>query len=115
MLIGEWNGQWGYRILDRQGKVAEELLDSSPDNHLADFVDSVRSRRVPSCGILEGRLSTAMCHLGNICVRTGRPLRLNPHTGEIQGDDEASRLAGRSYRRHWATPPEAAGRTDSAG
>src|SRR6185437_1954916 len=43
------------------------------DNHFGNFVSAVRSRKVEdlNADILEGHLSSALCHLGNISYRLG--------------------------------------------
>lgn len=44
-------------------------------NHFANFLEAVRSRRVEDlkADILEGHLSSALCHLANISYRLGQP------------------------------------------
>jgi len=44
-------------------------------NHFSNFIDAVRTRKQSDlkCPVLEGHLSSAMCHLANISYRTGHP------------------------------------------
>jgi predicted dehydrogenase len=55
----------------RDGEVIQRF--SGGDNHFANFIDAVRSRKVEKlhADILEGHLSSALCHLGNISYRLG--------------------------------------------
>jgi hypothetical protein len=45
-------------------------------SHFANFIDAVRSRKYTDLNgdILEGHLSSALCHTGNISYRLGKPL-----------------------------------------
>jgi predicted dehydrogenase len=103
MHIGDWNGKWGYRIFEKD-KLVEESQEGGPEFHMQNFVDCVRSRQKPNCEIEEGHLSTALCHLGNICARTRRNFDFNAVNESIPGDAEANGLLKRKYRNHWATP-----------
>jgi predicted dehydrogenase len=106
MHIGEWNRKWGYRIIDRDGKVVEENQEGGPDFHMRNFLDCVISRAKPNCDIEEGHRSTVHCHLGNICARTGRNLEYSGSGETIAGDPEAQGLTRGKYRDHWGAPRE---------
>ena len=57
---------------------------SGAGNHFTNFVEAVRSRRRDdlNADILEGHLSSALCHLGNISYRLGPAHRVQPaHAG----------------------------------
>jgi predicted dehydrogenase len=69
MLIG---GYTGAKIVDKEGKEIKSFEGVS--DHFANFIDAVRSRK-PSdlnADILEGHLSSALCHTGNISYRLGK-------------------------------------------
>jgi predicted dehydrogenase len=69
MLITDYNGA---KIVDKQG--AQLKVFSGSSSHFANFLDAVRSRK-PSdlnADILEGHLSSALCHTGNISYRLGK-------------------------------------------
>jgi len=57
---------------DKAGKVVKEFAGS--DRHMQNFIDVVRSRKIANQygPILEGHLSSALCHLGNISHVLGR-------------------------------------------
>jgi predicted dehydrogenase len=67
------------------------------DDHFANFVKAVRSRRVEdlNADVLEGHYSAALCHLGMISHRLGRALEFDPETEEFVGDDEANSMLRR--------------------
>lgn len=104
MHIGDWTGPWGYKIFDRSGAVVEHVEEKEPDRHMENFVECVLTRNTPNCEIEEGHLSCVLCHLGNICARTGRNLSYDARTESIPGDPEAQAMTRRQYRQHWATP-----------
>jgi predicted dehydrogenase len=66
-------------------------------NHFSNFLDAVRSRKRESLNaeILDGHLSSAMCHLGNISYRLGSPQPFNPKTKAFGDNKEAYETLGR--------------------
>ena len=74
------------------------------NGHHSNFLDSIRSRKLPACDIGEGHLSTLHCHLANIVARTGRNLTFDQETETISNDNEANLHVKRVYRTHWGTP-----------
>jgi len=74
--------------------------------HRKDFLDAIRNNRRPNAEIETGFRSAALCNLGNLATRLGRPIRLDAAKQQIVGDDEANRMLSREYRKggHWAIP-----------
>ena len=64
------------RILDKDGQEVKRFDTRHDHNqsHFANFIDAVRSRKHTElkADILEGHLSSALCHTGNISYRLGR-------------------------------------------
>jgi hypothetical protein len=79
---------------------------SSDEPHLRNFLRAMRSRRRTdlSAEVENGAKSAAMCHLANIAFRVGRALTVDPGTGRIIGDEEASALSTRSFRKPYRVP-----------
>jgi len=103
--IGRWNRKWGFKAFDRKGALVHHDDAGDSDNgHHANFLDSVRSRKLPACDIGEGHLSALHCHLANIVARTGRNLAFDQETETIANDSEANLHVRRVYRTHWGTP-----------
>jgi predicted dehydrogenase len=77
-------------------------------SHFENFIDCVRSRRWQDlyCDILEGHMSTSICHLTNISFRTGRKLEFNPHAEKFVNDDDANGYLTRQYRHPYILPKE---------
>ncbi|MCS7024858.1 MAG: Gfo/Idh/MocA family oxidoreductase [Bryobacteraceae bacterium] len=80
--------------------------DGPGTSHFENFIQCVRSRKREelSCEVLEGHLSTTLCHLANIAFRTGRKLIFDPATETFPGDAEANALLGRKYREPYVLP-----------
>ncbi len=60
-----------------EGEPLPELkIDIRPGNHFQNFIRAVRSRKTEdlNADILEGHLSSALCHLANISYRLGQPM-----------------------------------------
>ena len=69
MLI---TGYTGAKIVDKDGRQIKSFEGVS--DHFANFIDAVRSRKSGdlNADILEGHLSSALCHTGNISYRLGK-------------------------------------------
>ena len=72
------------------------------DLHTLDFVECVRSRKLPSADVEIGHRSTIIPHLGNISYRVGgRKIYWDAEREIIINDAEASALLGREARAPW--------------
>ncbi len=69
--------------------------------HHQNFLDCVRTRAVPIAPPEVAQRSTTTCHLGNICLRLGRPLRWNLETERFIDDPDADRMLTRAMRAPW--------------
>lgn len=74
--------------------------------HFQNFIDCVRSRRWQdlNADILEGHISTSLCHLGNIACRLGRSLEFNPSAEKFINDEEANGYLTKMYRAPFVLP-----------
>lgn len=65
------NGGWFY---DNKDARIRQIKGEGAESHPKNFIDAVRSRRKNDlkAGVLEGHLSSALCHLGNISHRLGK-------------------------------------------
>ena len=105
LQIAKWSRVWGFKVFDQKGKlVTHEEGQGEDEEHIANFLGCVRSRKEPNAEIEVGYRSVLHCHLGNIVARTGRTIRFDAATESIPGDAEANRLLGREYRDHWGRP-----------
>jgi predicted dehydrogenase len=92
------------------GAIVEEPLGDkdvhlylSPGHH-RNWLECIKSRKLPICDAEIGHRSATVCHLGNIAIRTGRTIKWDPAKEEIVGDDEAAKMLSRTYRAPWKLP-----------
>jgi predicted dehydrogenase len=76
-------------------------LYRSEGNHMANFLQCVRTRREPAAPVEVGHRSATVCHLGVIAMRLGRKVRWDPASERFPADPEAARLAERAMRAPW--------------
>ncbi|MCX8035702.1 MAG: Gfo/Idh/MocA family oxidoreductase [Candidatus Sumerlaeia bacterium] len=72
------------------------------DDHYENFLECVRTRKLPVCDVEIGHRSVTVCHLGNIAIRLGRKIRWDPEKEQIVGDEEAAHWVSRPMRRPWS-------------
>ncbi len=75
-------------------------------NHFTNFTDCVRSGNWQDlhAEILEGHLSSSLCHLGNIATRLKRSLQFNPQAETFMDDTEADAYLTKAYRSPYDLP-----------
>ena len=92
----------GYKIYDMKSNEVESGTGKGGDSdHFADFLDAVRTARLPNADIEKAHQSTLLCHLGNIAYRTQSVLTTDPSNGHIQGNPKAEALWSREYAAGW--------------
>jgi predicted dehydrogenase len=64
----------GTTVFDKDGKEIRRFAAKGEEGHFANFIAAVRSRRVADlkADILEGHLSSALCHTSNLSHQLGR-------------------------------------------
>ncbi len=106
---GSWQAYYGRENEPGEGMSGDEaraqadrlnLQGTGGDPHIRNFIECVRSRRRDQlhADILEGHLSTSMCHLSNIAYRTGRTLIFDSASEKFIDDHEANVYLSREYR-----------------
>jgi len=68
-------------------------------NHMGNFFDCIRARRTPISDVVSQHHSVTTCHLANISMRLGRPLKWDPEKEQFVGDDEANQWLDRPRRK----------------
>ncbi len=79
----------------------------TPDgSHWANFVEALRSGKDADLhsDIVEGHLSTSLCHLANISYRVGRSLKFDGATERFHDARDADALLTREYRAPYVVP-----------
>ncbi len=92
----------GGMIFDKDGKKTDKVFNGGGDSHhFANFVKGVRSRKHEelNADILEGHLSSALCHVGNISYRLGKPVAATEVATSLAGDKESLETLDR-FQQH---------------
>ena len=72
-------------------------------NHMGNFFDCVKSRKTPISSVENQHRSVSTCHLGNIAMHVGRPLKWDPRAERFVNDREADKLLKREQRSGFET------------
>lgn len=104
-----------YTIFDKNNKVVKAVTSdfkAEPQNpvgpgdrldaiHILNFLDGIQKGTPLNMNVEAGHKCTLLMQLGNISLRTGRTLDINPANGRIVNDSEAQRFWSRSYEPGW--------------
>jgi len=77
------------------------LRNQRPMNHMRDFLDCVRSRRMPVAHPEVAHRSMTTCHAINISMLLKRSLKWDPVKEEFINNSEANRMRSRALREPW--------------
>jgi predicted dehydrogenase len=72
-------------------------------NHVGNFFDCIQARKTPISDIESQHRSATTCHLANISMRVGRPLRWDPTAEKFVDDAEANAMLSREQRAGYET------------
>lgn len=104
-----------YKIYDLQNKLVKEvknnytidarnLSDPAQDLdalHIQNFFDGIRKGAKVNSDIVSGHQSTLLVQLGNIALRSGHTLNIDPKNGHILNDNDAMKYWSREYQQGW--------------
>ena len=74
------------------------------DQHTANFIDCMKTRRQPVCNAEVGSLAAVNAHLGNIAFRTGAKVHWDGAQMTFKDNDAANALVKASYDGPWKLP-----------
>jgi predicted dehydrogenase len=96
----------GWQVLVPGSKIAAEKFD--PDqgmDHYQNWVDCIRSRKLPNADVEIGHLGACLEHLGNIAYRLGnRQLTFDPNSEKFIGNEEANQYLRAAARKQYRIP-----------
>ena len=104
-----------YNVYDLKSKLVKEvktkyaidtrnLSDPAQDLdaiHIRNFFDGIRKGIPVNSDIVSGHQSTLLVQLGNIALRSGHTLHIDPSNGHILNDKEAMKFWSRDYQPGW--------------
>lgn len=93
----------GWKVFGKDGS-AGPSMDAAPLRHEENFLECVKSRKAPNASVEIGRLSTTLCHLGNISHHLRREVVFDPETETFPGDEAANALLTKRYRDEYPLP-----------
>jgi len=86
----------------RSASMKMDEVDNGLENHAANMLECMKTRKRPACDIEDGLRSSAPCLLGVIALRTGERLEFDPLKQELKNPSGAAKkLFGRDYRTPW--------------
>jgi predicted dehydrogenase len=109
LFVGE-GGKWIFvnrsiitasdpKLIDEPLPADAHRLDES-NNHMANYLHCMRSRKQTVCPAEVGFRSVTVCHIGVIALRTGKKLKWDP-VKERFDDEEANKWLRREMREPW--------------
>ena len=109
-------GRNAYTVFDMNNKVVKEVKNdvliedprslSSPSQqldalHIINFFDAIRKGKKLNSDVDGGHKSTLLVQLGNIALRSGAALKIDPENGHILNNRDALQYWGREYEPGW--------------
>jgi predicted dehydrogenase len=88
---------------DRKGTAVTRVENTNRqvETHIRNFLDCIKSRKLPTSDIEIGHRSTSTSLLGNIALRSNRRIVWNGKTEKIEGDQTGAKFLSREYRKPW--------------
>ena len=101
-------GHEGWKVYDKDGNTGPvfEGKDAYTQSgaHERNFLECIKSRNTPHADVELGRLSTTICHLGNICTHLHRDIVFDPKTETFGNDKAANAYLTKEYRKPYTLP-----------
>jgi myo-inositol 2-dehydrogenase/D-chiro-inositol 1-dehydrogenase len=109
------SGEWGDRydrlksqntsegdLFSKLSKEDQQKVEAMPEpERLPFFPEAIRTRQKTASHAERSHRVAMIYHLANVAFRCGRPLRFDPETEQIVGDEQANRLVNQPMRAPW--------------
>lgn len=82
-----------------EGAIEQVYGGPVSENHTANFIDGMRSRKQPISDVWSHNRMLEICHLSNIAMRIGREINWDPAKREVIGDAQANAFLSRENRK----------------
>lgn len=82
-----------------QGAIEDVYGGQVSENHTANFIEAMQSRKQPISDVWSHNRMLEICHLSNIAMRLDRELEWDPVKREIIGDAQANAFLSRENRK----------------
>lgn len=104
-----------YTIFDLKNKVVKDVKNTKAIDarnltnpaaeldalHIQNFFAGIKNGSTLNADILSGHKSTLLCQLGNIALRSGSALNIDPANGHIKNNAAAQKFWKRDYQPGW--------------
>ena len=99
-VVKTWNRK---EILAASGQLSFTNPTGELDKgHMGNFIDAVRAKNPATAAPVDvAHKSTLLTHLGNIALRTGETIRLDPKTGQLAKNSPGAEFWSREYEPGW--------------
>ena len=90
----------------RSASMKMDEVDNGLENHAANMLECMKTRKRPACDIEDGLRSSAPCLLGVVALRTGERLEFDPLKQELQEPEwgGAGSSSGATTARRGSSP-----------
>lgn len=104
-LVGDYGSHQIYSDGDRlkDYKAPQPTIPSSP-GHDREFLNSIKSRELPSCSFQYHQPLALALDLAHVSLNAGRKIHWDSATGKVVNDPEAQKLCTPVYRKPWTLP-----------
>ena len=82
-----------------EGAIEEVYGGKVSENHTANFIEAMKSRKQPISDVWSHNRMLEICHLSNIAMRLDREINWDPAKREIVGDPQANAFLKRETRK----------------
>ncbi len=93
----------GWKVTGKRGDAGAGGKEAG-GSHTKNFLDCIKSRQQPNSDVEIGRLSSTLCHLGNISHHLGRDVIFDPVTETFGDDKAANAYLTKEYRKPFGLP-----------
>jgi predicted dehydrogenase len=94
----------GWNVYAKPGAPPVESRKATGGSHELNFIECIKSRKRPNADIEIGRISTTLCHLGNICHHVGRDVHFDVQAETFGTDAVANSYLKKTYRDKYPLP-----------
>lgn len=96
----------GFQVIGEGGKILAEDYGTAPDEaHWKNFIDCIRSRKLPYADIEQGHRSATHIHLANLSYRVGeKQLYFDGEKERVENSEEANNISKGIYRKGYEIP-----------
>jgi predicted dehydrogenase len=105
-----WQSGWTFYPADKKKEIIKQAaqLDEPDQQNIKlvwqDFMNSIKTGKLPFADIEKGRQATNMALLGMLSARLGRSIEWDEKNDKILNDKQANKMLSRKYRGNWIYP-----------